>query len=88
MTWYHRTVVKHNDFTFGILSAVGITNRILAKNAVLFGQKINDKVSAFLKFENDGFRKSNFSFTDFKGYFNTATVDIVGKHNDSIRYGL
>ena len=88
LTWYHRTLVKHNNSTFGLLGVYGISQNILVKNNILFGHKLNEKVTGFLRFENEGFRKGSFNWADAKGYFNTAILDIVGKHGSNIKYGV
>jgi hypothetical protein len=42
LTWYNRTVIKHDKFTFGAVTAYGITSNVLVKNNLLFGYKINE----------------------------------------------
>lgn len=87
LTWYNRTIVTKEKFTFGLLGAYGLTNNVLVKNNFLFGYKINDDASVFLRLENKGYRKDVFNWADWKGYFDNAKVDFVNKYKD-IKYGI
>jgi hypothetical protein len=40
-TWYNRTVVRHDKCVFGMLTAVGLTSQVLAKNNLLFGYNLD-----------------------------------------------
>jgi len=48
-TWYNRTVLTYEKFNFGLVAAFGITQRVLLKNNLLFGYKVNDTVNASLR---------------------------------------
>lgn len=87
LTWYNRTVVTYDKFTFGFLAAFGISQRILLKNNLLFGYKVNDTTNASLRVQNNGYRK-NFEWTNFKGYFDSTKFDVVAKYKDNIEYGV
>lgn len=80
--------MTYNKFTFGLLAAYGITQNVLVKNNLLFGYKVNDTVNGSLRLENKGFRKDNFDWANAKGYFDQAKVDVVGKYQNNIEYGL
>jgi hypothetical protein len=84
LTLYNRTVVTHDKFTFGLLAAYGITHNVLVKNNLLFGYKINDTTNASLRVENNGYRKDNFDWANWKGYFDNIRVDAVSKYRDNV----
>lgn len=88
LTYYNRTVVTQDKFTFGLLAAYGISSNILVKNNFLFGYKINDTTNAYLRVENQGYRKDAFSWSNFKGYFDNLKVDVTSKYQSNIEYGL
>lgn len=87
LTWYNRTVVTYDKFTFGLLAAYGISSRVLLKNNLLFGYKVNDTTNASLRVENNGYRK-DFDWANFRGYFDNVRADVVSKYKDNIEYGL
>ena len=41
--WYHRTTIYHNKYTFGLLGVLDISKKVLQKNAVLFGYRVDEK---------------------------------------------
>ena len=86
-TWYNRTVVNHDKWTFGLLGAYGFTNNVLVKNNIFLGYQIDDKSSAYLRFENDGYRSSGFDWKYWQGYFDSVKVDFVSSHKD-FKYGI
>lgn len=82
LTWYNRTVVNQDKFTFGVLGAYGISNNVLVKNSLLFGYNHDDKTSAYLRIENDGYRKTGFNWADFSGYFDSLRLSVVSEWKD------
>lgn len=81
-TWYNRTVVTHDKFTFGVLGAYGLLNHVLVKNNLLFGYKVNDSTNTYLRLINNGYRKTGFNWTDAKGYFDSIKLDLITSVND------
>jgi len=49
VTWYNRTLVYQNKFTFGLLGAYGISHNVVAKNNLLVGYKLDDRSTVFLR---------------------------------------
>lgn len=47
--WYNRTISFVNQFKFGIVSVVDLTNRVVQKNNVLLGHIFNNKHETFLR---------------------------------------
>ena len=80
--WNNRTTVKHNKFTFGLLTVFDITNRVLQKNNLLFGYQADDKTNVFLRAEVNGFRKNNFNIQDPASIWDSFTADVVRKIDD------
>lgn len=87
MTWYNRTIVNKNKFTFGLLGAYGFANNVLVKNNILLGYEINESSSAFLRLENDGYRSTGFDWGYWPGYFDHIKVSFVSRQKD-IKCGL
>jgi hypothetical protein len=77
LTWYNRTVVTHDKLTFGLVGAYGLTSHVLVKNNLLFGYKVNDDTTSFLRAENNGYRKTGFNWGDASGYFDVLKLDVV-----------
>lgn len=77
LTWYNRTVVNHDKFTFGVLGAYGLTSHILVKNNLLFGYKVDSNTTTYLRLENNGYRKVGFNWGDFSGYFDSVKFDVI-----------
>jgi hypothetical protein len=52
--WYNRTIVNHENFSFGLLGVYGITSRVFAKSDLLFSYKPTqvENTSIFLRLEN------------------------------------
>ena len=86
-TWYHRTVLTQDKYTFGVLSAYGLLNHVLVKNSILLGYKHDANTSLFLRFLNNGYRKTGFNWSDGSGYFDNIKLDFVSSLND-LKYGL
>jgi len=80
VTWYNRTLVYQNKFTFGLLGAYGISHNVIAKNNLLVGYKIDDKSTVFFRAENDGYRKGSFDLCDWRAYFDTIKLDFVSSY--------
>lgn len=59
-TWYNRSVFSQNGLTLGALTAVEFRRKVLAKNNIFLGYKIDDNSSVSLRVENDGYRKDPF----------------------------
>lgn len=70
------------------MTVADITNRLIAKTNFLVGYQINDKVDAFLRVENNDFRQHSWRLAEVAQHFDTYKLDIVGKHDDKIKYGL
>lgn len=86
--WYHRTVINHNKFTYGILGVYDIGNRILQKNNLFLRYKHDDNTEFFARAEGDGFRKSAPNMADWRVWFDSVTFDVVRKMNDTTRVGF
>lgn len=87
LTFYNRTVTKYGKTNFGALVAYNITNNILVKNNLLLGYKIDDKSTAYLRLENNGFRSTKFDWSNWQGYFDSVKLDFVSSYKD-IKYGF
>lgn len=87
ITWYNRTVVTKDKFTFGVLGAYGVTSHVLVKNNLLFGYKVDDNTSAFFRLSNNGYRKTGFNWGDLSGYFDNLNLDVVTSFKDW-KYGV
>lgn len=79
--WANRTLVKHNKLTFGLVSVLDISNRVLQKNNLLFGYNADENTNLFLRAETAGFRKANFNIEKPESIFDTFTFDVVRKVN-------
>ena len=86
--WYHRTVINHNKFSYGLLGVFDLTNRVIQKNNLLVKYKHDDKTEVFLKAECDNYRSKNADPANWRAYFDTVTFDLVRKVNDTTRVGL
>lgn len=87
LTLYNRTMTKYDKTNFGALFAYNITNNILAKNNLLLSHKIDDKSTAYLRLENNGFRSTKFDWSNWQGYFDSVKLDFVSSYKD-IKYGF
>lgn len=65
-----------------------ITNQILSKTNFLLGYKVNDKIDAFFRVENNDYRKSQWKLADVANHLDSYRLDFVAKHDDKIKYGL
>ena len=65
-----------------------ITSHILAKTNFLFGYKVSDKIDAFLRVENNDYRKNKWSPAEIAQHLDTYRVDAVVKHNENVKFGL
>lgn len=88
LTFYNRTLVRHNKCTFGNMIAYNITNKVLAKTNLLFGYKINNKVDTFVRVENANWRKYAFSLSEILQHLDLYRVDVVAQHDANIKYGV
>jgi hypothetical protein len=88
LTWYNRTYVQHDKFTFGVLGAYSLSQNIISKNSLLFGYKVDDKTSVFLRADSEGFRKNAIGWKDCQSYFDNVKLDVFSNHNTSFKYGL
>ena len=88
LTWYNRAVVTKDKFTFGKMTVFNISSKVLAKTNFLFGYKVNDKVDAFLRIENNDYRKHKWGIKEITQHLDTFKFDIVGKHDEKVKYGL
>lgn len=86
--WYHRTMANHNSFKLGVLSVVDLSNRVLEKNNLLLGYNYNSKHDAFLRLENDGFRKNNPDWANYRSIWDTLTANYVGKIDSTTKVGV
>ena len=74
-------MVKKNKLTFGNMFVYNISSQVLAKTNFLFGYQVNDKIDAFLRVENNDYRKNKWSPAEIAQHLDTYKVDIVGKHD-------
>jgi hypothetical protein len=79
-TWYNRTVVTEGKYVFGMLTAYGLTSHVLSKNNLLFGYNIDENTSAYLRLENQGYRKAGFNWGDASAYFDHLKLDTVSSY--------
>lgn len=86
-TWYNRTVVTQDKYTFGVLGAYGLLNHVLVKNNILFGYRHDANTSFFLRFLNNGYRKTGFNWSDATGYFDNIKLDLISAASDW-KYGV
>jgi hypothetical protein len=86
-TWYNRTVVTEDKFTFGVLAAYGLLNHVLVKNNIMVGYRYDNNTSIFLRLLNNGYRKTGFNWSDGAGYFDHIKLDFISSQNDW-KYGL
>lgn len=75
LTWYNRTMITHNNFTYGILGAYSISQNYILKNNLFLGYKRDSGASIFFRLENDGFRKSPIKWSNYKAYFDCIIFD-------------
>jgi hypothetical protein len=86
-TWYNRTVVTHDKFTFGFVGAYSLFNHVLVKNNLLFGYKHDGDTSAYLRLLNDQYRKTGFNWADASGYFDSFKLDLISSFKNW-KYGI
>jgi len=86
ITYYNRTICHYDKLSFGILAAYGILQNILVKNNVLVGYKFDDKASAFLRLENEGYRQTA-NPREWNAYFDSVKLDFIWKHDARIKLG-
>lgn len=86
--WYNRTITNHKQFKFGLVSVVDLSNRVLQKNNLLFGNVFNGKHETFLRLESDGYRKVNPNWADFRSLWDTVTANYVGKIDQTTKAGV
>lgn len=87
-TWYHRTMVNHEKFTFGLLGVYGITHNVMAKTSLLLGYEIKPDRNVYLRVENDKFRSNHWGFNEIADHLDLFRVDYVARYNESTRYGV
>lgn len=88
LTWYNRTVVTKDKVTFGNMFVYNISSQILSKTNFLLGYKVSDKIDAFVRVENNDYRKVSWSPAEIVNHFDTCRLDFIAKHDDRIKYGL
>ena len=87
-TWYNRTVFVQDRLSFGVLAAVGLSKKVLVKNNIFVGYKIDDSSSVSLRAENDGYRKDQNDFDLLKilgqphQIFDHVKLDYIKKVED------
>lgn len=90
-TWYNRTVYSQDKLSLGVLAAVGLSKKVLAKNNLFVGYKIDDSSSISLRAENEGYRKDQLDWTKIAGQpqqlFDHIKLDYVKKIDD-IKVGV
>jgi hypothetical protein len=91
-TWYNRTVYSEGKLTVGTLAAIGVTRKVLAKNNIFLGYRLDDQSNFFLRAENEGYRKDSLSWESFTKnphhIFDTFKLDFVSAYKESIKYGV
>jgi hypothetical protein len=88
MTLYHRTTSTFSKYTLGVIGVYNITAGLLKKNDLLLGYQHDDKNYLSLRLENKEFRSTPTCLGNWKGYFQTATLDFVRKYNENFKYGV
>ena len=87
-SWFHRTIVNHNKFSFGILGVYNISRKVFEKNDLLVKYSHDANTDFILKASCDGFRKNSLNIADWSSYFDVFKFDFVRKVNDTTRVGL
>lgn len=75
--FYNRTMVNHGSWTFGVLACFDICSKVLQKNNLLLGYKVNPTTDVFVRAHVDGFRTSNESLKHPESIFDKVTLDVV-----------
>ena len=88
LTWYNRTVVTKDKLTFGNMFVYNISSQIIAKTNFLLGYKVSDKIDAFVRIENNDYRKVSWSPAEIVNHFDTYRLNFIAKHDEKIKYGL
>ncbi len=81
-------MAKHNNFGIGLITVVDLTNRVLQKNNILLSYTHQTKHQGFLRLENDGFRKVNPEFNNFKSIWDSVIANYFVKANSTTKVGL
>lgn len=84
--WYHRTTIYHNKYTFGLLGVLDISNKILQKNAALFGYRVDANNEFFLRAQAKGFRKT--APKQSAEFFDYILADYIKRIDDKSRVGI
>lgn len=72
----------------GILTTVNLCCKVLQKNNLLLAYTHNKNNEAFIRLENDGYRKANPVWTDYKSLWDSLTVNYVTKVNPTTKLGF
>ena len=86
--WYHRTVVNHNKWTFGVLGVYDISRNVFQKNNFLVKYSHDANTDVIARANCDGFRKVSMNPADWSSYFDVFNLDVVRKVNDTTRVGF
>lgn len=85
-TLYHRTSAFVNEWRFGVVAALDLTNVALVKKDLLVGYAKNN-IDVTLKAQQAWDKKTE-DYQNLKEWFNTLTLTSVFTRNTRERYGL
>lgn len=86
--WYHRTVIQKDKYRFGFLGVYDLGRKVLQKNNILFAYNHSKKHSAYLRAENDSYRKNNPNLNDPASFFDKIIVDYVNNLDEKSKAAL
>lgn len=75
-------------FKFGLLTTVNLCNKVLQKNNILLAYTHNKNNEAFIRLENDGFRKENPNWSDYKSLWDSLSFNYVSIVNPTTKVGF
>ena len=78
-TWYHKTILKYNEFRLGFLGVVNLTQPSLIKKDLFIGY-LKDKFEFYLRGEQ-AWNKPAQKWNSVSDYFNRLYVTGVFKRN-------
>ena len=88
LTWYNRSVAERGKWRYGMLGAFKLNNQCLIKNNVFVGYQFDRKTSAFVRCENNGYRKNPEDLTSWMNIFDSIYFDLISSYRDPLKYGI
>ena len=88
LTWYNRSVAERGKWRFGMLGAFMLNNQCLMKNNVFVGYQFDRKTSAFVRCENNGYRKKPEDLASWRDIFDSVYFDLISSYRDPLKYGI